>query len=249
VTLWQKTFLLKYFSQHIIHSFLHLKMFFKRIDNTDYSDLSPTDESPVYQLDEEVDLCFYFSCESYFLENDIDNGGDIEQAGYTDNNNGFWFYFTVETVDVALGRSDKNGITLSSTSVTPAGAPVERVLQETANKIWQRYIADWKPFDEGKTMGKWGSENGTIILDLEYRNSARITVEEKTRVAPFALTMGIYGMMFHTAYFSTREEVNEAVEHVQFYTKKILDFREIPKEKLLPRWVDNTDLWLGKLVV
>jgi hypothetical protein len=74
---------------------------------------------------------------------------------------------------------------------------------------WRRAMS-WAPTDAGATLGTRGSEDGPIIQDDEHEQGARITLEEKTTHAPFAITCGIYGWMFHTRYFSGKEEATIA---------------------------------------
>lgn len=56
----------------------------------------------------------------------------------------------------------------------------------------------WIDYEEGNTIGTTGSENGEIVQDIEYNNAARITVECCERY--YAITVGIYGAMVHTAF-------------------------------------------------
>jgi hypothetical protein len=69
-------------------------------------------------------------------------------------------------------------------------------------------VADffWHPFANGGTVGRPGSEEGTIMRDEEYSLGARISLERQCRVAPFAITCGVYGWMMHTRYFSSQFE-------------------------------------------
>jgi len=80
----------------------------------------------------------------------------------------------------------------------------------------------WYPYDDGKTISTKGSEEGVIILDEEFSNEARITLE-KDGWTPYAITCGIYGMMAHTAFASTE---TEAVEKYSSMKKEIQDFCE-----------------------
>jgi hypothetical protein len=64
----------------------------------------------------------------------------------------------------------------------------------------------WYPFDNGKSIGQRGSENGIIIRDEEHGDGARITLERDGHIAPFAITCGIYVWMFHTRFFSNEPE-------------------------------------------
>jgi hypothetical protein len=61
-------------------------------------------------------------------------------------------------------------------------------------------VADpsWLPLENGGTLGQTGSEEGTIVRDQEHPLGARISLERDCRVAPFAITFGIYGWMLHT---------------------------------------------------
>jgi hypothetical protein len=64
----------------------------------------------------------------------------------------------------------------------------------------------WQPFDEGKTIGQPGSEEGVILRDDEHSLGARITLERDAHAAPFTITCGVYGWMLHTRFFSTEAE-------------------------------------------
>lgn len=59
---------------------------------------------------------------------------------------------------------------------------------------------DWQPFEGGSTIGAVGSEDGTIVRDDEHPLGARITLELGCRIAPYTITCGIYGSMFHTVF-------------------------------------------------
>ncbi|MDE6520354.1 MAG: hypothetical protein K2K91_07875 [Ruminococcus sp.] len=47
-------------------------------------------------------------------------------------------------------------------------------------------------------IGEKGSENGVIILDEEYKNQCRITLEKCPEY--YAITCGVYGAMVHTVF-------------------------------------------------
>lgn len=64
----------------------------------------------------------------------------------------------------------------------------------------------WHPFENGATIGRAGSEQGTIALDEEHGLGARISLEGDARVASFAITCGIYGWMLHTRFLGTEDE-------------------------------------------
>jgi hypothetical protein len=70
----------------------------------------------------------------------------------------------------------------------------------------------WTIIDNGATIGTRGSKDGVIERDEEHPDGARITLERDCANAPFSITCGIYGWMFHTSYFGAPEEAREAFE-------------------------------------
>lgn len=80
----------------------------------------------------------------------------------------------------------------------------------------------WHPFKNGATLGQKGSENGETIRDEEHSVGARITLECNTTVAPFAITCGIYGWMFHTRFLSTEDEATSEYEKMKASLAEIL---------------------------
>ena len=66
--------------------------------------------------------------------------------------------------------------------------------------------SSWYPFNNGATLDQAGSEEGVTVHDEEHPLGARITLERAARVAPFAITCGIYGCMMHTRFFSSQDE-------------------------------------------
>ena len=76
----------------------------------------------------------------------------------------------------------------------------------------------WTDFDEGKSIGQTGSEGGIIIRDEENTFGARVTLEGKGNIAPFSITLGIYGIMLHTGFLSDLEQGQKCFD---LYKKKI----------------------------
>ena len=56
----------------------------------------------------------------------------------------------------------------------------------------------WVAVENGATIGTLGSEGGVIERDEEHADGARITIEQGGTIAPYSITCGIYGWMFHT---------------------------------------------------
>ncbi|MGB0082510.1 MAG: hypothetical protein WBP90_13375 [Terracidiphilus sp.] len=84
----------------------------------------------------------------------------------------------------------------------------------------------WHRFENGGTLGKAGSEEGTVVRDEEYSLGARITLERDCRNPPFAITCGIYGWMLHTRYFSSQFEAETQYEAMKSALAMLLEVAE-----------------------
>lgn len=63
-------------------------------------------------------------------------------------------------------------------------------------------------FDNGSAVGERGTEGGVIVKDEELDNSARITLEKLSN-GDYALTCGVYGTFFHTAWFENADALSK----------------------------------------
>ena len=81
----------------------------------------------------------------------------------------------------------------------------------------------WHPYTNGSTLGGTGSESGVILRDEEHDDGARITLEQGGRIAPFAITCGIYGLMMHTAFASSEPEGVAKYEAMKKRLEALLD--------------------------
>jgi hypothetical protein len=72
-------------------------------------------------------------------------------------------------------------------------------------------LCPWHFFDEGRSIGTRGSENGTILLDEEHDLGARITLERGGH-CPYSITCGVYGTMVHTRFFDSEEQARAQCE-------------------------------------
>jgi hypothetical protein len=86
----------------------------------------------------------------------------------------------------------------------------------------------WNAYSDGKTVGQAGSEEGTIVLDEEHIDGARITLERDSRTAPAAITCGIYGWMVHTRFFADESEARAQYGLMKSGLQNLL--RVIPNE-------------------
>ena len=71
-------------------------------------------------------------------------------------------------------------------------------------------MSEWTPFEDGDSLGTKGSEGGTILIDLEHPEGARITLERGGEVAPFSITCGVFGWLTHTRFFAGSDEATGA---------------------------------------
>jgi hypothetical protein len=99
----------------------------------------------------------------------------------------------------------------------------------------------WNSFDNGGTIGAKGSEEGVILRDEEHDRGSRITLERDADVAPFAITCGIYGSMFHTTFASDAAEANSKYDEMKVWLDGMLadDVREDDYLKRLKEFVDK----------
>ncbi len=95
----------------------------------------------------------------------------------------------------------------------------------------------WYQFDSGKTIGSQGSESGKILKDDEHESGARITLESDAAIAPYAITCGVYGWMFHTRFFEKEEEAIHDFQRMKNELSRILDL--IPSDPELETKIDS----------
>ncbi|WP_439152574.1 hypothetical protein [Winogradskyella sp.] len=97
-------------------------------------------------------------------------------------------------------------------------------------------MSSWISFDDGKTIGTKGSENGLIISDEEHLNGARITLEEKAFDAPYAITFGIYGVLFHTNFLDNLEKSKAKYNLLKKKIESIIEHLSIEEKERKDNW-------------
>ena len=85
------------------------------------------------------------------------------------------------------------------------------------------------------TIGSRGSEGGAIISDDEHSLGARVTLEEGGDIAPFSITVGVYGSFFHTTYMGSLSE-GEAI--FKSMKSDIDEYLNCPQKEEI-NWAEN----------
>lgn len=83
-------------------------------------------------------------------------------------------------------------------------------------------MSGWAVLENGATIGTQGSESGVIERDEEHSDGARITIERGGNIAPYSITCGVYGWMFHTRFFGTAQEAEQALDEMKIVLADIL---------------------------
>jgi hypothetical protein len=142
--------------------------------------------------------------------------------------------------DLVLHYNNHLGISIFPLAFEAANQLNNDSVVEISALLFQK-LADlnWSDFDNGKTLGTKGSESGTIILDIENTDGARITLEKECRSIPFAITIGIYGLMFHTHYEGELEQANQFINQTKYSVNKLFEMYDVSEDK-------RDDFWHSK---
>lgn len=106
---------------------------------------------------------------------------------------------------------------------------------------------NWYQFDNGKTIGTKGSEGGIIVEDLEHRSGARTTIEKDCDIAPFAITVGVYGLLFHTIFCGTIDEAKTKTNILKRKVESLLVLLETPENERDISWHDGFNEIMEKI--
>lgn len=107
---------------------------------------------------------------------------------------------------------------------------------------------NWIKYNNGNSIGKKGSEGGKILNDQENIYGARITIESNAGSIPFAITLGIYGLMVHTEFFSEIEIATQYFKRKKNEIDRILKMFEIPEDNQDAEWENKKEEYLEKLI-
>ena len=98
---------------------------------------------------------------------------------------------------------------------------------------------NWYAFDSGNSVGQLGSESGKVIFDIENSNGARITIEKDAEIAPYAITIGVYGLLFHTHFAGTDSEAQQFTLKTKMRIEKLFEHSMIPKDRHDEIWYEK----------
>lgn len=100
---------------------------------------------------------------------------------------------------------------------------------------------NWLPFDNSKSIGTNGSEGGKIIEDFENIDGARITLEKDCGDIPYAITLGIYGLMLHTHFASNLDNAHLFIKNSKNLINKIFEMYSLPEQHRTALWQTKRD--------
>lgn len=150
--------------------------------------------------------------------------------------------------DLVLHYNIYLGISIFPRAFKSATQTDNESVAEISTLLFQKlFDLDWSDFENGKTVDTKGSESGTIVLDIENSNGARITLEKECGSIPFAITIGIYGLMFHTHFESELEKANEYVAKTKYRVNKIFDLYDVSEDKRDDDWHSKHDKKINEL--
>ncbi len=145
--------------------------------------------------------------------------------------------FEYNTSKLTLHYNVYMGISLFPTALADATEQDNSMVLQLGDLLFNAIIEKgWYAFDDGKSIGSKGSEQGNIIMDIEHIDGARITLEKDTSIAPFAITMGIYGLMFHTDYKSDLSAAEVYIVRTKYLISKVFDLHDITDDKRDEHW-------------
>ena len=108
---------------------------------------------------------------------------------------------------------------------------------------------NWDGYDDGYSIGTVGADGGAIVRDEEHKRGARITLEEESSCAEYAVTCGVYGWMFHTRFFGDEDEANDAFDEMKTELERILELKpdaDEPGEEVESEFAEELEMFIEK---
>jgi hypothetical protein len=138
-----------------------------------------------------------------------------------------------------------------SMALSRVGIITQEELQRRINKPSGKEIPTnnrrWTKFDKGISLGTVGSEGGKIIEDFECIDGARVTIEKGGDIAPFSVTVGIFGLMFHTHFSSTDVDAKKFMEFAIMKIDEIFSLYETSESARDSNWHDKHNHIISEL--
>ena len=106
----------------------------------------------------------------------------------------------------------------------------------------------WLAVEGGATIGGPGSEDGIMVKDEEHSAGARIAMEKEGSNAPYIVTCGIYGWMYHTCYFDKEEDANKGYAAMRNGIADILGMVPQPGAPDAEKQIENVQAAIAKFV-
>ncbi len=82
-------------------------------------------------------------------------------------------------------------------------------------------MTNWLAYDDGRSIGKSGSEGGVILQDEEYLKDARITLKRGEKFV--SVSCNIYGWINHTRFFAAVPEAERDFKVMKSELGKVMD--------------------------
>lgn len=124
---------------------------------------------------------------------------------------------------------------------------LEQQLNNPATETKTTNTEKWAKFEKGSSIGTIGSAGGKIIEDLECIDGARVTIEKDGDIAPYSVTSGIYGLMFHTHFDSTEIEAKKFMGFAMKKIDEIFALYETAERERDKTWHDKHQYLLSEL--
>jgi hypothetical protein len=184
----------------------------------------------------------------YKVADILSNDFNVVFSKKVDDFDTLYWEFSYQGSDLVLHYNVYLGISIFPKAFKLATKENSKTVIAISSLLFQKIIDyNWSDFEKGKTIGTKGSEDGTIIKDIENSNGARITLEKECGNIPFAITLGIYNLMFHTHFEKNLEQANEYITQTKYKINKILDLYDIPEDNRDNYWHSKLDKQINEL--
>lgn len=107
---------------------------------------------------------------------------------------------------------------------------------------------NWINFDDGHSIGQPGPDCGKIIRDEEHTLGARVTLEQSGETAPVSITMGIYGVMFHTEFFGAIDHAQKCFDLYKNKIDEIIEHYEVVESNRNEAWAIRHDQLMDEIL-